>query len=124
MDSVASQQIFKEKQMLKVTSLLFCGYHRFLGHARSVNLSSMDIKSDCWLYDDWIKSWDYYRYVVLLGATIACVGLVVSCMLNEVPVAKYRLGAERRFNIYLATMISTFCVAYYSIEDDAFMEFL
>jgi hypothetical protein len=61
-------------------------------------------------------------YVFLSAATIPYIGLLFICLCNDVPVPSYRLGAEGRFGIYLATMVVIYCISY-SIEDfDVMME--
>ncbi|XP_010503305.2 PREDICTED: LOW QUALITY PROTEIN: uncharacterized protein LOC104780192 [Camelina sativa] len=62
-------------------------------------------------------------YVLLAAATIPYIGvLFIICLCNDVPVPSYRLGAERRFGIYVATMVVTYCISYGVKDIDVMIE--
>ncbi|CAH8258936.1 unnamed protein product [Arabidopsis lyrata] len=61
-------------------------------------------------------------YVFLSAATIPYIGLLFICLCNDVPVPSYRLGAEGRFGIYLATMVVIYCISYCIEDFDVRME--
>lgn len=51
-------------------------------------------------------------YAILGAASVAYFGMVIRCLIIDVPVKTYRLGAEGRFRIFLVVMIYIFCISY------------